>query len=255
VILLLGGTSETAPIATGLAQAGYQVLVSTATEIVLDTGIHPQITRRQGRLNEEDMVELCGKHGIAAIVDATHPFAAAVHITAQKTAQRVGIPCITFSRPAVVNSGILQAASHEEAANVAFSLGSPVLLTTGSRNLEPYLTKSHATGLPLFVRVLNEPESLAACRKIGIAEPFILTGRGPFSVEENRLVMKKYQIGVLITKDSGTAGGIEAKLAAAQKESCRVVVIQRPPVPCDHVFNNITDLLAAISALVSRQGR
>ena len=37
-VLLLGGTSETAPLATALARAGHNVLVSTATDIALDVG-------------------------------------------------------------------------------------------------------------------------------------------------------------------------------------------------------------------------
>jgi precorrin-6x reductase len=34
--------------------------------------------------------------------------------------------------------------------------------------------------------------------------------------------------GVLITKDSGDAGGFGEKLAAARKKGCQVVVVQRP---------------------------
>lgn len=41
MILLLGGTSDTAPIARGLAAVGLPVLVSTATDIDLDVGVHP----------------------------------------------------------------------------------------------------------------------------------------------------------------------------------------------------------------------
>lgn len=43
MILLLGGTADTAILATMLAEAGYDVLVSTATGIPLATGDHPRI--------------------------------------------------------------------------------------------------------------------------------------------------------------------------------------------------------------------
>ncbi len=99
MILLIGGTSETAPLASGLAAAGHEVLVSTATGVPLAIGDHPGISRREGRLDEEGMVALGREKGIRAIVDAAHPYAVAVHAAAQKAAQRLGIPCLVFRRP------------------------------------------------------------------------------------------------------------------------------------------------------------
>ena len=52
MILLIGGTSETAPLASGLAGVGYEVLVSTATDSRLNVGDHPRISRRAGRLDK-----------------------------------------------------------------------------------------------------------------------------------------------------------------------------------------------------------
>jgi len=72
IILLIGGTSETAPLASGLAEAGYEVLVSTATAAPLAIGDHPRIARCAGRLDEEEMVALGKEKGIRTIVDAAH---------------------------------------------------------------------------------------------------------------------------------------------------------------------------------------
>ncbi|MBF0509675.1 MAG: precorrin-6A/cobalt-precorrin-6A reductase [Deltaproteobacteria bacterium] len=43
MILLIGGTSETASFAEALAAAGFDVLVSTATDVALEVGRHPRI--------------------------------------------------------------------------------------------------------------------------------------------------------------------------------------------------------------------
>ena len=43
MILLLGGTGERAADCRGMAQAGYRVLVSLATEVPLQTGDHAGI--------------------------------------------------------------------------------------------------------------------------------------------------------------------------------------------------------------------
>jgi precorrin-6A/cobalt-precorrin-6A reductase len=297
MILLIGGTSETAPLADGIAAAGFDILVSTATDAPLAIGDHPRISHRVGRLDEAGMVALAADMGIRAIVDAAHPYAATVHAAAQRAAQRHGIPCLVFQRPAVLipdkdrrsgavytdgaactldksrsappmenpdsaesggiktaGSPVCFAADHAEAAKIAFAFGSPVFLTTGSRNLAPYVTAARRTGIPLAVRVLDAPESLDACQAAGIREDRIIAGRGPFSVEENLAAIRRFGIGVIVTKDSGQSGGVEAKLAAARQTYCRVIVIRRPETPtCGPIFNHPTTLITALKDIVNKK--
>jgi precorrin-6A/cobalt-precorrin-6A reductase len=256
MILLIGGTSETSPLAAGIAAAGYNVLVSTATDAPLAIGDHPRISRREGRLDAEGMVALATDKGIRAIVDAAHPYATAAHAAAKRASERLGIPCIVFRRTAVDIKGknIRFAAGHAEAADIAFAFGRPVLLTTGSRNLAPYAEAARRTGIPLAVRVLDAPESVDACRAAGIPEDRIIAGRGPFSVEENLAAIGRFGIGVIVTKESGRSGGVEAKLAAARRADCLVVVIRRPQIPaCDPVFDDPATLVAALKDIGSCQ--
>ena len=254
MILLIGGTSETAPLASGLAAAGYEVLVSTATDLPLAIGDNPRISRRMGRLDEEGMAALVKKKGIRAIVDAAHPYAVAVHAATQNAAHRLGIPCLLFRRPeALTPEGPVRfAADHAAAAEMAFAEGLPVLLTTGSRNLAPYAEAARRTGVPLAVRILDAPESLAACLVAGIPEDRIIAGRGPFSVEENLTAIRCFGIGVIVTKESGRAGGLDAKLVAARRENCRVIILRRPATPSrSPVFDRPADLVSALRILVS----
>jgi precorrin-6A/cobalt-precorrin-6A reductase len=253
MILLIGGTSETAPLASGIARAGYAVLVSTATDAPLAIEDHPRIRRRMGRLDEEGLVALAREQGIRAIVDAAHPYAAAAHATAQNAAKRLGIPCLVLRRPEAQTSGgaVQFAADHKEAAALAFANGRPVLITTGSRNLTPYVEAAHRTGIPFAVRVLDAPESLAACRAAGIAEERIIAGRGPFTLEANLTAIRRFGIGVIVTKESGRAGGLDAKIAAARQANCLVVVIRRPEAPAtEFAFENPEALIVALQALV-----
>ncbi len=268
MILLIGGTSETAPLATGIAEAGCAVLVSTATDVPLDVGDHPLIRRRTGRLDERQMVELIKKEGVTAIVDAAHPYAVAAHKTVELAARRLKIPCFVFRRPVAIEeavgkpflginddakepawsaTAVLFVENHAEAAELAFAGRSPVLLTTGSRNLAPYAEAARRTGTSLVVRVLNTPESLAACREAGISKESILTGRGPFSVEENIAAIRRFGIGTLVTKEGGKAGGMEAKYKAARLTKCRLIVIRRPSIATSGpVFDNETAMIAAV---------
>lgn len=276
MILLIGGTSETAPLATGLAEAGYDVLVSTATDAPLATGDHPRISRRTGSLDEAGITALAKERGIRAIVDAAHPYAEAVHAAARNAAKNRGIPCLMLQRPEALSPegspdrisstkwlaaqcvsidaegvSIRFASNHGDAAGKAFGDGRPVLLTTGSRNLVPYAEASSRTGIPLAVRVLDIPDSFIACREAGIPEERIIAGRGPFSVSENLAAIRRFGTGVVVTKESGSAGGFEAKVAAAAQAGCLLVVMRRPEtIDSPFAFDIAAPLISTLAALI-----
>ena len=246
MILLLGGTSETAIVAQALAGAGSRVLVSTATDVPLEIGSHPGIQRRQGRLDKAAMVTLISREQITTLVDVTHPYATEVRATAEQAAHETGIPYFTFVRPAGGAEGqdVISVPDHATAAQRACEFKKPILLTIGSRHVADYARV--AGKIPLIARVLPHPESLAACRVAGIPENHIITGRGPFTVEENRELIRRFNIGVLVTKDSGDAGGVAAKLEAARLESCHFIVVGRSAATSSHSFSQIEPFIEAI---------
>ncbi len=252
MILLLGGTAETASLASGLAAAGLRVLVSTATDMPLDIGDHPNISRRSGNLDAAGMAQLVKEQHVAAIVDVAHPYAAQVRNTVQKVASELKLPYFRWLRASTLHESdsVRLEPDHRRAAKAAFSLGRPVLLTTGSRNLKPYVDEARKTNVLLIARVLSHPTSIEACRAAGLAEENIVTGRGPFSVEENLDVIRRFNIGVIVTKDSGPAGGVPEKIEAARLSGCRVVVVQRPEESGAPAFNRIEDLVDALLAAV-----
>lgn len=255
MILLIGGTSETAEFAQSLAVAGYVVIVSTATAIPLETGNHPNIRRRCGRLDQEGLVQLAQDLEIQAIVDTAHPYATSARHNAHAAAQQLGIPYLTWMRPSALDSGesVFFADDHDHAARLAFSFACPVLLTTGSRNLVPYADESRRRGLDLVVRVLPYSDSLEACRAAGIPEARVIMGRGPFTVEENLATIERFGIGCLVTKDSGTAGGVHEKLEAAREAGCKVVVVRRPDTGEATSFTSPEHLVDMVSKLVAKK--
>lgn len=247
-VLLLGGTSETAPLAVKLATAGYQVLVSTATDAGLDVGEHPAIRRRCGRLNQDQIFALIQQEQMAAVIDATHPYAHDVHQAARVAAEYSHCPYLRYQRPALLDvfGECLTALDHDEAARLACADGRPVLLTTGSRHLSPYVAQANRNQVALFARMLDHPETVAACAQAGLPEAGRIFDRGPFSLEQNRALIRRHNIGVLVTKDSGHAGGVVEKLEAARLEQCRVIVVQRPDETMDNTFYAMDQLVAAL---------
>jgi len=255
VILLLGGTSETAPLAAAFTARGWPTLVSTATDVPLKLPEDPLLARRNGRLNQEQMEGLIRFGQIRLLVDATHPFATEAHVTAVAAATATDIPCLRWQRQQGdwQYGGTIRVTSHAEAAHQAVSFGRPILLTTGSRNLSPYVEAAAAAAVPLFARVLPHPESEQACRAVGLRPDQIIAARGPFSVEDTVLLIHHHTIGVLVTKDSGAAGGLPEKLEAARQTGCRVVLICQPHQPVGAVdYNTLADISAAVAVLLEQ---
>jgi precorrin-6x reductase len=51
--------------------------------------------------------------------------------------------------------------------------------------------------------------------------------RQPAGQADNLSVIRKFETGVLVTKDGGVPGGVMEKLEAARTEHCRIVVVER----------------------------
>ena len=250
MILVLGGTSDSVAVTMPLAEAGYEVLVSMASDIELNVGTHRRITRRRGRLDLAALVDLIEQKHVDAVVDVTHPYATDIRSIARQAALQANRPYLTYIRPSVINDTdeVIWAGDHEEAAELAFQFGRSVLLTTGSRNLTPYVKQSKLNETPLFARVLDCRESLEACLLEGLTEESVILGRGPFSIEENCQHIRYCDAGVIVTKDGGQPSGLRAKLKATEIEQCRVVVVDRPTLEADNAFDDIETLLKALQS-------
>lgn len=216
-------------IAEALVRQGHEVLLSSATQLPLRGKIPAGVRVRSGMLDEQGMVSLLREEKITAVVDATHPYAAAASQNAWKACQAAGVRYLAYERPGTSAEGVHRVPDHPAAAKLAFSFGKPVLLTTGVRNLAPYVAEARQRDIALKARVLNHPDSVAACHAAGLSEREILCADGPFTVEENISHLRSF--GVLVTKDSGEAGGVDTKLEAARQCGCEVVVIERPKRP------------------------
>jgi precorrin-6A/cobalt-precorrin-6A reductase len=235
LIALIGGTADADGLARRLLSAGVKVEVSTASDLQLTLPTHPNLTRHIGAMSKTEMTGWLNHIGAYALLDAAHPYAAALHETAPLAAQEAGIPYILFLRPASIdkNNGksrkrIHYAETHQIAATLAFSFGKNVLLTTGAKNLAPYAEEAKRTGLLWAARVLDRKESIDACMAAGLPTERVIAGTGPFSVEDNLRHLQMINAGVLVTKDGGAAGGCLEKLEAAEKFGAEAVIALRP---------------------------
>ncbi len=71
-------------------------------------------------------------------------------------------------------------------------------------------------------------ESIEICHREQIPGKQIIAMQGPFGTELNEALIRQYDIGVLVTKESGQAGGFPEKIRAAEHTKIPVVMIQNP---------------------------
>jgi precorrin-6A/cobalt-precorrin-6A reductase len=249
-VLLIGGTSDARELARALRAAGLDVLLSTATEYgaALATSDAPS---RAGSLDAAGMADLAA--GVAAIVDASHPFARAASAAAREAAHIAGVAYIRFERPTGGSpDGVIVCATAEAAARAAVDAVGPagaVLLTVGSRTLATYAEACRGAGVRCVARVLSVPESLAACAEAGFTPADVVAMQGPTSVELDEALLRHFSATVLVTKDSGSIGGVPAKLKAAKRAGALAIVVARPAeAPLDAV-RSVDEAVAAVLAL------
>jgi precorrin-6A/cobalt-precorrin-6A reductase len=95
-----------------------------------------------------------------------------------------------------------------------------VFLTTGRQELIPF---AHAdSGTWFLVRSIEMPDPMP------LSNARVVLNRGPFSLEDEMALMRRYRIDTLVTKNSGGSAAA-AKLAAARALGVDVMMIARPP--------------------------
>lgn len=241
--LLFGGTVEGRLLAQRMAENGYQVTCSVATEYGKDL-ITPQagLTVRMGRLDEGEMEQLMEAGAFALVVDATHPYAAEVSKNIRRAAEKTALPYYRLLRPAEQAEGVIWVDSIVQAAEYLAQSGETALLSTGSKELEPF-TQVPGYQERLWVRVLPSMVSLELALTAGFPASHIICMQGPFTEALNTAMLEQIGAKVLVSKDSGKAGGFGEKARAAQNAGAKLLVIRRPVEETGQTLEELTSLL------------
>lgn len=232
MIMVAAGTQDGRELVGLLLERGYAVAASVVSsyghELLASYG--EQLTINDRPLDEAGLSEYFAAQGITLFIDASHPYAVNVSQNAMAACVAAGIPYVRYERDlSELKAGhIAIVHSYEEAAARAAECGDNIFLTTGSRNLAKFTTAIELKGKNIIARVLPTVEVVTLCEELGLTPASIVALQGPFSRELNRELFRRYKADVVITKNSGTLGGTDAKLAAAADLGLPVIVIDRP---------------------------
>ena len=249
MIFVLAGTQDGREIVRLLLEQGHDVAASVVSSYGGELLAHACGQRcliNDKPLDEAALKDYLQEHDIRLLVDASHPYAANVSRNAIAVCQALSIPYIRYERDLskLDYDRITVVHSYEEAAQAAASLGKKIFLTTGSRNLDKFVHSPDLKDCELTARVLPTAEVIGLCESLGLDAGHIVALQGPFSMELNRELFRKYGAEVIITKNSGTIGGTDTKFAAAVELNLPIVLIDRPKLNYPCITHDYAEVLA-----------
>ncbi|MFJ6052807.1 cobalt-precorrin-6A reductase [Streptomyces sp. NPDC092307] len=223
-VLILGGTTEARRLAEALAgDPACRVTTSLAGRVASPV-LPPGETRVGGFGGVEGLAAWIVVHDVTHVVDATHPFAERMSFHAAEAAALTGVPLLALRRPGWTpepGDDWIFVESLEEAAERLPGLGSRAFLTTGRMGLHTF---AHLTDTWFLVRSVDPPAAPVP------PHLEVLLDRGPFTLDDERELIARHRIDVLVTKDSG-GSATAPKLTAAREAGIPVLVVRRPAVP------------------------
>ena len=242
-LLILGGTAEAAALAAALA-GRLRVTTSLAGRTEQPAPL-PGAVRIGGFGGIEGLAAWLALNDVDLVVDATHPFAAIISDHAVAACAQRRLPRLRLQRPAWMrdpHDRWIEVEDAGAAARALAGLGGRAFLTIGVQDLTAF---AGLDGIWKLIRVIAPPR---AALDLGPHE--IILGRGPFTLADERRLLQRYAITVLVTKASGGAA-TEAKLAAAREADLPVILIRRPPPPPGEIVESVADALAWVAARIA----
>jgi precorrin-6A/cobalt-precorrin-6A reductase len=198
-VLILGGSTEASALAAALA-GDERFVVELSLAGRTRAPVPPPVPYRIGGFGgAEGLAGYLRARGVAALINATHPFAARMSANAVAAARLAGVKLLRVRRPAWVPGPGDDWTEVPDMPSAARALGeSPrrVLLTIGRNELAVFAAE--APQHRYVIRSVDPPPSEALPPH---AE--VLTARGPFTLADELALLHDFQIEMVMTKNSG----------------------------------------------------
>lgn len=254
-VWVFSGTSDGNEAALKIKASGRKVVVSVASDY--GAGINKQTMTDAavpvicGSLGEAKRKELLKQSSCKAVVDATHPYAQKISKQLSDICAELNIPYLRLEREASrLPAHAVIATDFAEAATRAMELGERIFLSTGSKELPTFLSAPSAANKQWFLRILPDPDLLERAVALGIPRSNICAMQGPFSQAINEALWRDWRIDCVVTKDSGSKGGLSEKIKATENLALPLIVVARPPAASPrNTHKSVPQLIEALNHL------
>lgn len=224
-ILIFGGTTEGRILAEYCEERGIAALSSVATEQAAEL-LPKNAAVTVGRLNAEEMTALI-RRGFSLVIDATHPYAVEASANIKAACSSENVRCYRVIREdeeADYGEVVPDINALVERLN---ALSGVILSTLGSKEAAA-LTAVRGFQQRVWLRILPNTENIERCAALGFDRERIIAEKGPFSLEQNIFHIMKSGADILVTKNSGAAGGYPEKAEAAKSRGITLITLGRP---------------------------
>ncbi len=246
-IILFGGTSEGRELAALCKKKRIPTLVCVATEYgeaLLEAGGSVEV--RTGRLDEGAMTALIRQQKPHLVLDATHPYAEQASRNLSAACKSANTPYLRVMRENV-SEGDVKIFPTMDALTHWLNMTDGIIFSGLGAKEARTLTAVTGFDSRVWLRILPVTQGLHDCIAAGFPAHHIICMQGPFSRELNVAMFRAAGATILITKESGAAGGFLEKLEAARECGMTVSVLKRPDeepgVALDEVKAMIEDYL------------
>ena len=241
-LLILGGTAEARELARRVAiTIGKKVRVTTSLAgRRAKAPALPGEVRIGGFGGIGGLVDYLNQNAVDFLIDATHPFSAVISDHANAAATATGMPRLQLLRPLwqlPPTAEWIEVDDLTEAARDLPRFARRVFLTTGVRGLGAF---SNLDDIWFLVRLIDPPAEPPP-----LAQLELITGKPPYTFEDERAILADHNIDTLVTKHSG-GEGTAAKVFAAAEAGVKIVLIRRPPPEPGPVAETVDDAFAWI---------
>lgn len=237
-VLILGGTTEAYDLAAALVAHGVSRVVTSFAGRTKSPRQPAGEWRSGGFGGAEGLGEYLRAERFDAVIDATHPFAAAMAFNAAEACAQENTALLRLEREAWrpgPGDCWIEVDTLDDAATILRREAKRVLMAVGRQELGPFVSLDD---IWFLIRSVEAPDPMPAFKQFEL-----LLSRGPFDVASERALLRDKRIDMIVCKNSGGTA-TQAKLIAARELGIPVAMKRRPPRPDLPVAYTIAEAMA-----------
>jgi len=161
------------------------------------------------------------------VIDATHPYAVLAGANIEEACVKTNVNLLRVERERGDTDNCFCFSKNDDLIDWLNNTPGVIFAATGAKEAALF-TRIDNFKRRVWLRLLPGIEGLGNCIELGYPAEHLILMYGPFSRELNHALFAATQASILVTKESGAAGGFAEKIEAARELDMRIALLERP---------------------------